>query len=44
MTKLYYLVVLHISIITVSNALVYIPFEIFGFKVTWAAFVYPLVI
>ncbi len=44
MTKLHYLVVLHISIITVSNALVYIPFEIFGFKVTWAAFVYPLVV
>lgn len=44
MTKLNYLVLLHIFIITVSNALVHIPLEIFGFKVTWAAFVYPLVI
>ena len=44
MTKLHYLIVLHISIITISNALVHIPFEIFDFKLTWSAFIYPLVI
>jgi uncharacterized integral membrane protein (TIGR00697 family) len=38
------LVLLHIIVIVISNALVSIPVEILGVKLTWAAFVYPLVI
>jgi uncharacterized integral membrane protein (TIGR00697 family) len=38
------LVLLHIVVIVISNALVSIPVEIMGVKLTWAAFVYPLVI
>ena len=35
---LWKLVALHVIVITVSNGLVNIPVEIFGFKLTWAAF------
>jgi uncharacterized integral membrane protein (TIGR00697 family) len=38
------LAVLHVIIIIVSNALVSIPVEILGVKLTWAAFTFPLVI
>ena len=38
------LVILHVAVITVSNALVHIPVQIFGVKLTWAAFTFPLVI
>lgn len=38
------LVLLHIIVIVISNALVSIPVEILGVKLTWAAFTYPLVI
>lgn len=38
------LVLLHIVVIVISNALVSIPVEILGVKLTWAAFTYPLVI
>ena len=38
------LVILHISIITKSNVLVSIPIEVYGFKITWAAFSFPLVV
>lgn len=38
------LAVLHLFIIVISNALVSIPVEILGVKLTWAAFVYPIVI
>ena len=38
------LVFLHILVIVISNALVSIPVEILGFKLTWAAFTFPLVI
>ena len=38
------LVILHISIITISNILVSIPIEVYGFKITWAAFSFPLVV
>jgi len=38
------LALLHVIVITVSNALVNIPVEIFGVKLTWAAFTFPLVI
>mgnify|MGYP001347656337 FL=1 len=38
------LVILHISIITISNVLVSIPIEVYGFKITWAAFSFPLVV
>ena len=34
----------HISIITISNVLVSIPIEVYGFKITWAAFSFPLVV
>jgi uncharacterized PurR-regulated membrane protein YhhQ (DUF165 family) len=33
-----------VIVITVSNALVAIPVEIFGVKLTWAAFTFPLVV
>ena len=38
------LVIVHISIITLSNVLVSIPIEVYGFKITWAAFSFPLVV
>ena len=38
------LVALQVIVIAVSNALVSIPVEIFGYKLTWAAFTFPLVI
>jgi len=38
------LALLHVVVITVSNALVNIPVEFFGVKLTWAAFTFPLVI
>ena len=38
------LALLHVFVIIVSNALVSIPVEIFGVKLTWAAFTFPLVI
>lgn len=38
------LVALQVIVIAVSNALVSIPVEILGFKLTWAAFTFPLVI
>jgi uncharacterized integral membrane protein (TIGR00697 family) len=38
------LVALHVIVITVSNALVAIPVEIAGVKLTWAAFTFPLVV
>ena len=38
------LVILHVAVITVSNALVNIPVQIAGIKLTWAAFTFPIVI
>ena len=38
------LVALHVLVIVVSNALVSIPVEILGIKLTWAAFTFPLVV
>ena len=38
------LVFLHVAVITVSNALVGIPVEILGVKLTWAAFTFPIVV
>ena len=38
------LALLHVVIIIISNALVSIPVEILGVKLTWAAFTFPLVI
>ena len=38
------MVVTHIFIITLSNVLVAIPLNIYGFKLTWAAFSFPLVV
>ena len=43
-SMLWKLTALHVLIIAVSNALVNIPVEIFGFKLTWAAFTFPLVV
>ena len=39
-----YLIIVHICIIVVSNILVSIPVDFYGFKITWAAFCFPLVI
>ena len=41
---IFLLVLIHISITTLSNALVSIPIEIYEFKITWAAFSFPLVV
>jgi queuosine precursor transporter len=41
---LFKLVALQVIVIAISNALVSIPVEILGFKLTWAAFTFPLVI
>ena len=38
------LVIVHISIISLSNVLVSIPIEIYNFKITWAAFSFPLIV
>ena len=38
------LVALHVIVIIVSNALVAVPVEIMGVKLTWAAFTFPLVV
>lgn len=38
------LALLHVLVIIVSNALVSIPVEILGVKLTWAAFTFPLVV
>ena len=38
------LVIFHISIITLSNVLVSIPIEFYSFKITWAAFSFPLIV
>lgn len=38
------LVLIHIFIITLSNALVAIPLTMYGYKLTWAAFSFPLVV
>ena len=38
------LVLIHIIIITLSNALVAIPLNLYGYKLTWAAFSFPLVV
>ena len=38
------LALLHVIVITVSNALVAIPVEIAGIKLTWAAFTFPIVV
>ena len=43
-SMLWKLVALHVVVITVSNGLVNIPVEIFGFKLTWAAFTITLVV
>ena len=41
---IFLLVLIHISITTLSNALVSIPIEIYKFKITWAAFSFPFVV
>lgn len=38
------LAILHVLVIVISNALVSIPVEILGVKLTWAAFTFPLVV
>tara|TARA_B110000467_G_C18267897_1_gene450485 strand:+ start:651 stop:1232 length:582 start_codon:yes stop_codon:yes gene_type:complete len=38
------LVIIHSLIIAISNALVHIPIVLFGFKLSFAAFVYPLIV
>ena len=41
---IFFLVAIHIGIITVSNFLVSIPFILYEYKITWAAFSFPFVI
>ena len=41
---IFILVLLNISIATLSNALVSIPLTLYGYKITWAAFSFPLVV
>ena len=41
---IFFLVAIHIGIITVSNFLVSIPFFLYGYKITWAAFSFPFVV
>lgn len=41
---IFFLVLIHICITTLSNALVSIPIAIYDFKITWAAFSFPLVV
>jgi uncharacterized integral membrane protein (TIGR00697 family) len=43
-SSIYFLVFIHILITTLSNALVAIPLTIYGYKITWAAFSFPLVV
>ena len=42
--KVFHLALLHIIIITVSNALVHIPLDLWGMKLTWAAFTYSFIV
>ena len=39
-----YLIIFHLLITTTSNALVVFPVTFLGYKLTWAAFVFPLVV
>ena len=39
-----FLIILHLLITTISNALVVFPVTFLGYKLTWAAFVFPLVV
>ena len=41
---LIYLIILHLLITTTSNALVVLPITFLGYKITWAAFVFPFVV
>lgn len=41
--QVFWLVLTHVLIICLSNVLVLYPFELFGFKTTWGAFVYPFI-
>ena len=41
---IFFLVAIHIGIITVSNFLVSIPFILYGYKITLAAFSFPFVV
>ena len=41
---LFFLIIIHVFITTLSNALVAIPLNIFDFKITWAALIFPLVV
>lgn len=41
---IFFLVIIHICITTLSNTLVAIPLTLYGYKITWAAFSFPLVV
>lgn len=41
---LFFLIIIHVFITTLSNALVAIPLNIYDFKITWGAMIFPLVI
>ncbi len=42
-SKLKFLIIAHVFLITISNILVQYPFEFFGFHTTWGAFTYPFI-
>ena len=39
-----FLVIIHICITTLSNVLVSIPLTLYNYKITWAAFSFPMVV
>ena len=41
---LFFLIIIHVFITTLSNALVAIPLNIYDFKITWGALIFPLVV
>ena len=41
---LFFLIIFHVFITTLSNALVAIPLNIYDFKITWGALIFPLVV
>ena len=41
---LFFLIIIHVFITTLSNALVAIPLNVYDFKITWGALIFPLVV
>ena len=41
---LFFLIIIHVFITTLSNALVALPLNVYDFKITWGALIFPLVV